>query len=210
MTNLPDPEVALARLAPIFPAFYEAIEHGTGVARGLFDEWGFELEGNVFSSITRLHAIPVLDARGRELDGYQRTPLANSGILMAYAGHQLRCWKTTDGELPSPASSATRLRFYRQIPLDLPYPEAPRTGSADGGNLVVLWEYDLATESVELTLVCPKAASDDPNSVEAAWSRPIPRPSAAPRAEPPTASTGHAEDLEFIRRKAPTTEVWSS
>lgn len=199
--KIPDPEVASAQLASIFPPLYEAFEHGTSVAADLFDDWGFDFEGHTFSSITRLHAIPVLDARCRDLAGCERTPLANSGIQVTFAGYQLRCWKTANGELPNPSSTA-KLRFLHQLPLDLPVFSDGAIDPADRGNLVVQWQYNLVTKTVELTLVCPKPGNHEPVLTEVAWSRPIPRPTDTLYVEQLTKATQEdVEDLEFIRLK---------
>ena len=201
--DLPDMERTVARLAPLFPALFEGLEHGVAVSKGLFDEWGREHDPYVFAINARFHAIPVIDARGQALDGYARTEAPNCGIHLTFGGYRLRCWKTTDGELPHPSSSTARLRFLRQLPLNLPL-FGFGTGHDDYGNLVIQWEADPVTGIVDLTLVCPKPGKDGPDSIETYWSFPVPHPSRT-MACPPAASAFAAdvEDLEFIRTKAP-------
>lgn len=206
MLDFPDPDVAIARLAPILPVFHEAFDHGTAVARR-----HFELEGGglgddplCFASITRFHAIRVLDARGQGLQGYARTRLSNSGIQVTYAGYQLRCWKTTDGELPAFAPSPGRRRFVRQLSLESPFPGSAMRELLGGANLIIQWEYFRANETVELTLACPKPGHEEAEgeSIEVHWSRSIPHPSETIVGDSPTPSApGDAEDLDIIRRQ---------
>jgi len=174
--ELPKENTVFDRLAPIFPMIYEAFEHGATVARVLFDEWGIVPEPHAFASITRLHAIRVLDRRGRELDGYMRTHLTNSGVQLTFAGYDLRFWKTSDGELPNATSSNAKLRFFRQLPLGLFKRDENEAESPSGRNLVIQWEYSSFSGNIGLTVVCPKPGDVGVESVEAYWSRPIPHP----------------------------------
>lgn len=120
LVKLPDMDIAVERVCPIFPALYEGLEHGVGISKALFEEWGMEHDPYVFALITRFHAIPVIDARAQALDGYTRTPLPNCGILLTFGGYQIRCWKTTDGQRPNFTTSQAKLRFlHQQLPLNL-------------------------------------------------------------------------------------------
>lgn len=196
--RLPDPSLAYAQLQPVFSPLYQAFEHGTGVARRTFEEGGLERDPLVFAALSRLYAIPVLDAGARPLPGFVRTPLMNCGIQFAFGGFEVRVWKTTDGELPSATSSAKR-RFVRQLPLGHGFSGEETADDGGARNLIIQWEYR-PSSVVDLTLVCPKPGSSGPESVDVLWSLPIAHPGEAAAAIPsPTVPTDDIDDLDFIR-----------
>ncbi len=197
MLEFPDVDEAMAALAPLFPTLYQAFEAGTARARAFFEAEAEREDPHLFAASARHGALAVIDRQAGVGGGLQRVPLTNCGIQLAYAGYDLRCWKTTDGELPGPSTQAKR-QFVGQLLLGAPFPE-----SSAAGNLVVQWEHDPATGRVDLMLVCPKPGRHGTASVEIHWSRPIPHPAEDVRLNvAPADAPNPVEDLDFIRPAA--------
>lgn len=192
MTSYPDQDQALRDLDPLVPALYEAFEQGTAHARRYYEGQEERTDPHLFAALVRDVVLRALDARAEWDEGLTRIPLTNCGIEFRYAGYDVRCMKTTDGELPS-SMTATRLRFFRQLMLGAGFSGAPVLGK----NLVLQWEYAAASGRVDLVLLCTKSGKTD-GDFEARWSAPLPHPAEHVRSDHDLADPQTTvEDLDF-------------
>lgn len=198
MAAFPDQHQALADLAPLIPVLYDAFEQGTTHARRYYEGDENRTDAHLFATLTRDMVLRVLDARAESDEHLTRVPLINCGIEIQYAGYDVRCLKTTCGELPS-SSTETRLRFFQQLTLGASFSGT----SVAGRNLVVQWEYDAATGRVDLVLLCTKSGRAD-GDFEVQWSIPLPHPAEGLATGPDVGRpVAPVDDLDFRPLAAP-------
>jgi hypothetical protein len=111
--------------------------------------------------------------------------LNNGGVQAIHDDCALRVRKERDGGLPIGQSEALR-HYYEQFPLALVWPTDHEPAPTTDLNLVVLWDYDRATESLAgVDLILPHQ-----------WRIAIPHPATAMLADAPEVDYDDVE-IEF-------------
>lgn len=157
------PDQVVDDLGPLVPHMYRAIEAGVQEALLFHEGNGTSLDPYLFPSIVRWRTRLTLLAANVEVAEEQvevDSGLPNNGILMTAGPYTIRLLKADHGEVPAPGVSRPRQDFWAQ----------PLFGQQPFVNLVVIWDYDAANRSVDLTVACPRS-SDVYGNVELHFSR---------------------------------------
>jgi len=192
------PEKLLPELQPLTDTLYVVFESAVVEAQNYLEAKTAQIRGGesadqrmdpyVFSQLVRFYASEVLDSRQYAGVGYFLERLPNCGILLNFAGRQIRVWKADEGQLPAPGNSRAKQDFYQQalFPDDVPR------------KLAVLWE-SYRSGQVVLILACPKGDGEPWESGQSHWEITIPHP--AERAKTASAIASDADDFEDLRFK---------
>lgn len=170
--SVPDPDVVMQTLQPLWTPLYGAFERGTQVAREFFDHVGRSPAPWVYPDLVRYEALTVLKQSGIDCDAVDAEilGLANHGLQIRFAGFTIRGMKALqDGSVPGPGPSRSKKDFFRQLSLG--------TWGEEIRNLVLLWQPDANHNLAGLSLVCPKDGAG--TKAEAHWHVPIPHPAMA-------------------------------
>ena len=193
------PEVILPEVRPLTDLLYMVLEKAVAEAQNYLETKTCEIRGigpdeieidpYAFSQLVRFHASEMLDSKAYSDIGYLLERLPNSGMLVRFAGRQIRIWKADEGKLPAPGNSRAKQDFYQQPLFD---DDTPR-------KLAVLWESYRSGE-VLLILACPKGNGEPWESGQSHWEVTVPHPAEVKRANPTqTADMGDFDDLRFNR-----------
>ena len=188
MPNLPTFPHVLARLQPIVPQFYSAIEGALQKTREFFEADNVDLDRSLAPNLVRYYAKRFLLAEGlptedepADVADFELQPLANNGLCLTYEGHEIRILKADDGELPAPGPSKSRQKFWNwngQLSLNFSYGEDVLSTSdveAENLHLIVLWDVEpLRYKLNRLLLCCP--TSGDVTNASAYFLEEIPHP----------------------------------
>ncbi len=192
-TSPPEPQAALADLAPLVPVLYQAYEGAAFLAHNYFAQRNRPVDLWHHASIVRYEAKVMLEEHGLPLED-----LANNGLALTYAGYNLRAFKADQGRVPSPGTSKTKQRFFQQFRLtDLPESLLSFAQAQQGRwNLVVVWDVTPTYALADLVLALPKYGDADRASVEMCWEVPIPHPATTTTAA--TSRTAGDDGLEDL------------
>jgi hypothetical protein len=189
-----DPDEVIRRTAPVLVAVYKAFEAAAITSLEFFaPKRGRRKRGpidpetvnsSVFSALVRYYVRLALNEKGLDTSEedftgvdpldvpYDLENLPNNGLLLKYAGCQLRIRKKYYGKLPNPATS-TLQDFYQQ---SLPF--GPMLVDGDEVppplKLMILWNCDSHYHFSGLDLVLP--TDGGPKFSEWEWKRKVPHP----------------------------------
>lgn len=188
MPNLPTFPHVLARLQPIVPQLYSAIEGALQKSREFFEADNVDLDRSLAPNLVRHYVKRFLLAEGlpaeyepADVVDLELQPLPNNGLCLTYEGHEIRILKADDGEIPAPGPSKSRQKFWNwngQLSLNFSYGEdVPSTNEAEAEDLhlIVLWNVEPFTYKLKsLLLGCP--TSGDLTNASAYFLEEIPHP----------------------------------
>jgi hypothetical protein len=144
---MPSCDEIYGRLQLLLRELYQILEAAVALAVADCHTRGRPIDDSFVAAYVR----DETKGRLRELQG---TPLAcvvkalnNGGVLAIYDSCALRVRKEREGGLPVGQSEALRL-YYEQFSLDLVWPADAEPPTEADLNLVVLWGFDPATESL--------------------------------------------------------------
>jgi hypothetical protein len=191
MLSIPDPDIVLSELSPLWPSIYIALEWGTQKARTYFDAEEVTIDRNLAPNIVRFQAKRALardghEAHEEECEDYALRSLPNNGLSLSFRGdllYHLRILKADGGQLPIPGASKVKQAFWNQQ-LVFDYDASSAEEALPSLNLLVLWETDVKYNLHKLFLACPKSGAMTRESVEAYWIVEIPHPSESTPNEP--------------------------
>lgn len=185
-----DPDLTVARLAPLAPVLYKALEVGTIEAHGYFADRKQRVDSYLFPCLVRYHAKMILDDAGHRTQEFEfdRRNLANNGLELWFGDYRVRILKARNGLLPSPGTSRTKQQFYHQLPL--------MDQSIESMNLLVLWDHT-PTGLAQLTVCRPARPFRYDETPEYLWIRPLRNPAF----KSPAAETHVADEDLDIRLK---------
>lgn len=177
MRIVPTPEQILAKLSPLLPLLFQAIESSIVRTRDFFDNGNAgKVDLALAPNLVRFYAKQYFKEKGQEVEANEvvgMDPLANNGLLLRFGKYCIRILKSDHGDLPTPGHSRTKQNFYQQM-LPFGMPEPFGKSLAETLNLIVLWNVDARYGFQGLNLACPKWGDNRKNSVEAYWQVPVP------------------------------------
>jgi hypothetical protein len=197
-----EPEAVLARLRPLVPLLYRAVEAGIGESLSFFGMREQPICSVLQPNLVRWKAKQILDEAGHmtrlEEDNvtpiglrFERIPIANNGLQLSFNNLFLRILKADGGGVPLAGSSRARQIYYHQLAL---FGEA-----VDLLKLLVLWDADGAGLAGELVLVCPKRSAETRDSLEVHWMVPIPHPAEDVGSTSPESGPNAGDDDNLYR-----------
>lgn len=177
LTNLLDPDEALALLSDVTDCVWDALESGLAKAREYFDAEGTDFDPFLAAHLARYHAKLHLESNQQHAE-YERVDLSNSGLrILVNRGDwriDLRIRKSDDGRLPVPQSDSMRLFYHQPVMLGF-YPDQPAAYQTIC--LVALWEAPKSyTHVTAINLSCPSESGNYRGEVKEHWNVSVPYP----------------------------------
>lgn len=175
-TSISGPQDVFAKLAPLFPVLYAALEAATHETREFFDAKGKRIDRYLAPCLVRYFGKAYLLELGQRAH-YEEDDvgnLANNGLALTYADYQLRILKADLGQPPAPGHSRKKQAFYHQQKEMVFGDLANKQAVLSQMNLIVLWDVDAAYDLKPLSLACPMAGLVSRASVEVHWQEEIP------------------------------------
>lgn len=188
-----DPDLTVARLSPLAPLLYKALEVGAIDAHGYFDERRQRPDQYLFPCLVRYHAKLVLDGAGHKAEEFEfdRRNIANNGLELSFGPYRIRILKARQGLLPSPGASKAKRHFYHQLVL--------LDQTIESMNLVILWDHG-PTGLAQLQVCRPARPFRYDEAPDYLWIRPLKNPALKP-ATADRASEVEDLDIRLKQRK---------
>jgi len=170
--TIPHRATVLAEIAPIVPVMHTALKVGLDGVRQYFEQQHENIpDPNLAPDLVRWHARRYLDNAAHAVhhlpEDYERQPLGNIGLMLAWRRFRFRMRKARDGELPVPASDTQR-EFYDQLCFEFEQEDPNEL------NLMILWDTDKEYKHLtSLMVVLPRVGGADRDTTQAYWSAPI-------------------------------------
>jgi len=170
--TIPHRSTVLAEIAPIVPVIRAALTFGLAGAKQYFDEQHEDTpDPSLAPDIVRWHARRYLDNAGHAVhdlsEDYERHPLGNIGLMLAWRRFRFRMRKVGDGQLPVPAST-TQKQFYDQLCLEFDHEDHGEL------RLMILWDTDKEyAQLISLRVALPRVGGDSRETTQEFWSASI-------------------------------------
>lgn len=168
-----DKNTVVARLRPLFPFLYEALEDAWQSTVEFFAKEQEPFDVFLAPAVFRWRAKNTLRRLQSVIGDLHIEELANNGLSIVYHEYRIRIWKTVDGQLPESEASFLKDAFLRQRQLVFGFMDIWAHVTL---NLVVLWSVDPDRKLRPLKLICPRKDDTGIAPIQEEWSYQIPHP----------------------------------
>lgn len=172
MLEVPNQEVVIRDLFPLFPVTHAALDYGIHKVHEFFDIQ----ENPEFQTIDRYLAPNLVRYYARQyfkdhlVGGIRLGDVPNNGLYLLHDQYNIRVLKSNHDQLPIPGHSLRRQEEYRQTAFFF----IEDAESNNNLTLLLLWNVITSYQLGRLSLACPQSGGSTRASISAHWHCRIP------------------------------------